>query len=177
MKNKNPNSEKFYRDLSALVTYDAATGKLFWKRRDNARSTWNTRFAGKECGGVNNEGFRGLSMVGDEGVKYWVPSHRLIWLIVYGHLPNGEIKHLDENRSNNLISNLIECSHSELAHKYRKLNPSKAVKVRGVYFNESKRKHYAKIQVNKKAYSLGYYNTAEEAEAAVIKFRKENNLI
>lgn len=54
-----------------------------------------------------NTGYVSAPLTNDNGVvKMWL-LHRLIWTVVNGEIPEGmEINHIDENKNNNIISNL-----------------------------------------------------------------------
>lgn len=89
------------------MTYDPATGSLRWVKRPldsfkRRRSwlSWNTRFAGKEVGSLHAGGYRYTKF--DGGVHL---VHRLIWMFVYGAVPE-QIDHINHNRSDNRLINL-----------------------------------------------------------------------
>jgi HNH endonuclease len=60
--------------------------------------------------------------------KHLLYAHRLVWKVVYGDIPPGmHIHHLDENKMNNNIANLLMLPHSQhmKAHwRKRKINPN-----------------------------------------------------
>lgn len=102
--------------LRAAVRYDAESGETFWLERpkdhfaaDGARHTqdhicsfWNSKHAGKNTGTtVTKRGYRFIRIN-----RCGFMAHRVIWAIVYGAWPVGEIDHIDGNKSNNRITNL-----------------------------------------------------------------------
>lgn len=63
-------------------------------------------------GGKDKDGYIIVNLRGDNGVKKVFRVHKLIWNIVNGEIPEGmEINHIDENKSNNSISNIYPLSH------------------------------------------------------------------
>ena len=102
--------------LRQLLTYDADTGLLYWKRRPQEMFTvtgvfrmWNTRYAGREA----------FALVGSHGYKYGrlfkrgLLGHRVVFALVHGHWPSTEIDHINGIRTDNRVSNLREVSSSE----------------------------------------------------------------
>src|SRR5690606_15220653 len=45
-------------------------------------------------------------------------AHRIIYAIVHGKTPEGEIDHINRNRIDNRIENLRDVSHSDNMHNY-----------------------------------------------------------
>lgn len=91
-------------------------GLLIWQERPremfaDQRSfrSWNARFAGKAAfTAINNCGYRVGNILGQSHL-----AHRIIWELVTGKAPEGEIDHIDGNRANNLPSNLRLVSRAE----------------------------------------------------------------
>lgn len=76
------------------------TGKI-WGYKKN-------KFVGK----LNKYGYMVLEMYDDNGDKHWKMLHRIIWECVNGPIPdNMEINHIDEDKTNNVISNLSLVDH------------------------------------------------------------------
>ena len=98
--------------LHELLRYDLETGKLFWRSRtaDDFSSphwmrVWNTKNAGKEAGWVGRDGYRRLGIN-----RVYFLSHRVVWVMAYGYWPE-EIDHFDQDRQNNLLTNLRDVPH------------------------------------------------------------------
>ena len=72
-------------------------------------ATWNTRYAGKEA-------FVAISALGyKEGPflgKHY-KAHRIIWKLVNGHEPKGQIDHINGVRADNRFANLRDVTGSE----------------------------------------------------------------
>lgn len=85
------NKEMTQDKLKSLFNYCPITGdftrKSSWQKVGTTRERW------------------GISVVID-GKNYLL--HRLAWLYVHGKHPENRISHIDGNKKNNAISNLIE---------------------------------------------------------------------
>lgn len=104
--------------LRKLLRYDSCTGKLHWRVRpldmfpnEASGRIWNTRFAEKEAfSELTYKGYlRGRFLY----KKYL--AHRVVWAISHGAWPNGQIDHVNGNRSDNRIENLRDVTPSENA--------------------------------------------------------------
>lgn len=88
-------------------------------------------------GHLDNDGYVCTTIYNNDGKRFTVRLHRLVWETVNGEIPYGyEVHHLDENRSNNSISNLELIEASEHKHRhfvgvnnpmYNKPNPKAAL--------------------------------------------------
>lgn len=162
-----------------LFDYDPDEGVLRWKFRtpdmfeSGARSaeqrcsSWNGRCAGKAAGSVSGYGYFQVGIPGrilDLPVENLLClSHRIIWLIVYGHWPEDQVDHRDGVGTNNLLSNLREATQSQNQHNRK--DRSKHV---GASWHRKSSKWQARISTNGKMRTLGYYDTAEEAHHAYV---------
>lgn len=102
--------------LRQLLDYDPATGLLIWKTRPlemfggdvRICNTWNTRYAGKEAlGSVDALGYK----VGHLRSVY-VRAHRVIWKLMHGVDPAGQIDHINGERDDNRAVNLRDVNQS-----------------------------------------------------------------
>lgn len=58
-------------------------------------------------GNQHPNGYWQITLMGDDHKEHHFMLHRVIWMAVNGDIPEGmEINHLDEDKSNNSISNL-----------------------------------------------------------------------
>ena len=137
-------------ELKELFHYEPDTGLFRWKfSRRGAQ-------ANSVAGSIGGNGYIQI-MINKKSLK----AHRLAWALYYNQDPGGaEIDHIDENKSNNKITNLRLASNRENGAN---TGPQKNNKlgVKGVYCGNGKFK--ARINRNGKEYHLGCYDTIEEA--------------
>ena len=147
-----------------FLHYEPETGKMTWKLR--ARhwfkfakdwKAWNKRFANANAFTCTLENGYRQGLIFGKGYS----AHRVVWLIMMGKWPEGEIDHIDGNRANNIWSNLRDVSHSENMRnaKRRKDNAGAT----GVSWSKAMQKWRARITVNYKTIYLGAYETFEAA--------------
>jgi hypothetical protein len=123
---------------------------------------------GDAAGSVGGDGYTRISI---DYKRYLL--HRLIFLYHYGYLTHGlQIDHIDADKSNNRIDNLREVTGSQNMYN-SKIRSNNKSGVKGVYWNEARRKWYPQIKVNGKYVLRGYYDTIEEAKAVIEKARDE----
>ena len=112
---------------------------------------------GDEAGTLEKSGYKRFSI---DGKHYRV--HRIVWLYHYGEFPDGQIDHINHDRTDNRIENLEMKSNLANARnqRVRKNNTSGAL---GVTWFKRDKKWRAAIQVLSKNIHLGYFDTIEEA--------------
>ena len=142
-----------------VLEYIPETGQLFWLWRDNARRSWNTRYAGQEAFRVTDRYRQGRI----DGHPYY--AHRVIWLIMTGDWPEGDIEHIDRDRTNNRWKNLRDTSHAENMHNAGMFSTNTSG-VKGVCWSKQREKWRARITIHGKAWSLGLYDTLADAATA-----------
>jgi hypothetical protein len=150
--------------LRTLLRYDADTGKLFWSERSSY--SWNRQWAGREAFTAKNE--KGYMRGGIFGKVHY--AHRVIWAIVHGEWPNGEIDHINGNQSDNRIANLrCVTKHENMRNQSRpKTNTSGVL---GVSLTRHG-KWDVQIKANGRVLHLGQYADFDEAA----KVRREANV-
>lgn len=137
--------------VKKLFNYDGIN--LRWKVKKAMRIKINSI-----AGSVNSEGYRHIEI---EGKKY--KAHRIIWLYVYGVMPEREIDHINRQKLDNRIENLRE-SNRQINSRNRSAGSNSLTGVRGVYWQANCKKWVSVIGVgNGKRVTLGYYNDIEEA--------------
>lgn len=155
--------------LRQFLDYDAESGKLFWKKRTpqtmpNATpqtlGMWNARYAGTEAGYPDKRGYLRLRL---HDVSY--PTHRIAWKLVNGADPAGVIDHLNGNQSDNRLINLRSTSQADNTRNSSRLrnNTSGA---NGVSWDKRRGLWYATIKYDGKAYSIGHFETFNDAVVA-----------
>jgi hypothetical protein len=86
--------------LRQLLDYDPTTGLLTWRRRDGQKR-WNTLYAGKPAFATKVHGYMTGRLFGEN-----VRAHRVLWALHFGQDPNGQIDHINGQKSDNRIENL-----------------------------------------------------------------------
>ena len=153
------NSSLTYEEASKILAYDPETGEIL---RLNKRSTTNR---------PSKTGYKTLSV---QGKSY--KEHRLAWLLYYKKWPDNHINHINGNPSDNRICNLEDVLPLVNANSYRKISKKNTSGYKNVYWMESKQKWAASKMYYGVSYFLGLFETAEEANDAVIQFKKDNKL-
>jgi hypothetical protein len=140
--------------LKQQLHYDPATGHFTYIH------SMHKLAAGTIAGSLSSHGYVKIIVS-----KRTYSAQRLAWLYMNGEWPKGEIDHKDNNRTNNSWDNLREATKSQNQSNaaVRKDNKSG---FKGVTWDRRSNKWRAAIRFNKKRFSLGGYDTAEEAYAA-----------
>lgn len=97
--------------LRKLLRYEPETGKLYWRRRMSHMlnepasycMTWNDRFAGKPALATKSKNGYLRGRINDVNVV----AHRVIWAMTYDDWPEGVIKHINGDPTDNRICNLM----------------------------------------------------------------------
>ena len=142
--------------LKEILDYNPITGLFTWKidRKGGSKAG--------DVAGCHQSGYIYIKI----NYKLYA-AHRLAWFFTYGQWPSEIIDHIDNNSTNNQILNLREASHSENMRN-KKTYANNKTGYKGVSLNQSSGKFQAKIRVDGKQFSLGYYSTAEEAHKAYV---------
>lgn len=97
--------------------------------------------------------------------------HRLIWAIVHGEFPKGQIDHINGNRSDNRLCNLRVVTQQQNAHNKQRDKRNKSG-FTGVCWNKKASKWQAAISVNSKTIYIGVFSTPENAHLAYLNAKK-----
>lgn len=150
-------------ELRSVLHYNPDTGIFTWVGKGHKRR------ASAIAGGVIKDGYVGIRI---NYVRYL--AHRLAWLYTYNKWPDKPIDHINGDPKDNRIINLREATDSENQRnsKRRKDNVSG---IKGVAWNNSKKKWQALIRANYKAIFVGYYDDINEAARAVRAAREKHH--
>jgi hypothetical protein len=121
---------------------------------------WKIKKYGESLKTTHHSGYIYMQIAGK---KY--AGHRLAWLSVYGHFPDGQIDHIDGNRSNNALSNLRVVS-NQVNQQNSSLRIDNSSGQVGVSWFKTRLTWRAVINVSGKQTTLGYFKILEEAIAA-----------
>lgn len=160
-------------DFSELLSYDPITGDLTWKKRactlfktKRACSAWNARYSGRKAGHRHHQdGKRRIVAVNLMGSM--MSAHRIIWIMVHGHIPDGMMPdHIDGNPFNNRLANLRIASKAE-NNRNRAASSRNTCGIKGVRYKCGK--WYARITVDGTVHYLGAHQTKGLASVAYAK--------
>jgi len=144
--------------LQNLFNYQ--DGVLTWK---NPRGRVSTD---TPAGTVSSNGYRIIKIDG----KVYL-AHRLVFLIHHGFMPEY-IDHIDGNRLNNRIENLREATKTQNGSNM-KLRSDNKTGFKGVTFHKTNKRYHAQLKVNGTNKHVGYFDTVELANDALVKARNE----
>lgn len=152
--------------LKELFDYDPITGVLVWRNRPlghfkNSQSfaSWNTKYAGKEAGCLDAEGY---FVVGINGNLF--KAHRIIYKIIHGTEPL-QIDHKNHIRHDNWQDNL-RAANNKINMQNRKLPFNSTSGIMGVFWNKNARKWMAHITADGKRIPIGRFEDLFEAICA-----------
>lgn len=121
-------------------------------------SQWKWKFDKHTGYAVRNASYNGRAFV--------MYMHRLI-----NNTPKGKITdHIDRNKLNNTKENLRTTDKSGNAYNSSRVYFPKSG-FGNVYYKKNRKNWEARVQVNKKPFTIGYYDTPELAHQAVVDFQ------
>lgn len=146
------------------LNYNAESGVVSWNerrplahfsnRKRNA-SAFATQHGGRPAGSVNNHGYI-IIKLGQQQFG----AHRLAWVLANGRWPDGDIDHINGDRTDNRITNLREVSVFDNARNQKLPRTNKSGRMGVVAYKGHWR---AQIQVNGKVKTLGEFHSFEKA--------------
>ncbi len=159
--------------LREVLEYDPETGIMIWRKRgehmfrDGAQSAkhacgrWNSRYAGTRAFTAKNaHDYLHGSIFGSDFL-----AHRVAFAIENGVWPNGEIDHIDGDRSNNSIGNLRVATRLQNT-KNTKRRSDNSSGSKGVYMARNGRSFYAQITSSLEKIHLGTFGCKTAASVA-----------
>lgn len=149
--------------LKELLHYDAASGVFTWKvfRGGGAPQV------GERAGSNTDLGYCHIAIF-----RQHYAAHRLAWFYVTGRWPKDEIDHKNGVRDDNRFCNLRESNRfSNMQNQCKAHRSNKSTGVLGAY--KWGKKYLAKINARKKVHYLGLFETAELANQAYMKAKRE----
>lgn len=94
--------------------------------------------------------------------NYPIKVHRLIWAITKGEWPNGDLDHINGNKSDNRIENLRVVTHAENMRNMRMPSTNKSGHA-GIWKDPASNSYTVRIG---KRFHVGRWPTMAEARAA-----------
>jgi|688.fasta_scaffold858151_2 hypothetical protein len=150
--------------LKEYLSYESGTGIFTW-----IKSYRNQRL-GKIVGMIDRDGYRTITFK-----RKHYRAHRLAWFYVYGKWPNIQIDHIDGIRDNNSIDNLREVSFAGNSQNQRKSHADSKYGLIGIDKLSHRKLFRARISINGKRKTLGYFKTPEEAHIAYLEAKRKHH--
>ena len=139
-------------ELRELFNYNPETG--VFKRKKHQR--WPNATTPDIAGWLNPNGYWYITI---NNKKYLL--HRLAWLYVYGYMPK-QLDHINRVSSDNRIANLRESTQSENMQN-TSMRSDNTSGFKGVSLMRRDNTWRARIKVDGKSKTIGYYKTQQEA--------------
>lgn len=149
--------------LKELLHYDPETGVFTW------RVSRGLAVKGGTAGCLCKES--GRILIGVDGKLHL--AHRLVWVYVFGCIPDSGIDHINGCPSDNRLNNLREANQSQNMQNIKnppKHNTSGAL---GVCWHKGARKWMSVIQLNGSQKYLGLFDSRELAHQAYLAAKRE----
>jgi hypothetical protein len=154
-----------YLEAANHLQYEPVTGFFTWLHIDAVRP----HLRGKSAGCAYSDGYVYIRFNGKR-----LLAHRLAWIKVHKQMPDRQIDHINMCRSENRIDNLRLATLTD-NNRNRKAQSNNTSGYKGVTFHKGTGRFQAKICVNKRRISLGYFESAERASIAYQKAAKEHH--
>lgn len=150
-------------ELRQLLRYDPKTGKLFWRARPldpNSRgpTIFNRRYAGKEAFTCRMGQKHLQGRVHNRGLL----AHRVIWALVYGEWPRGQIDHINGNPVDNRLSNLRDIPGAENQRNMKRFVTNTSG-VGGVTWQDDRQRWRVRVKFDGREKHLGRFKDFGEA--------------
>lgn len=141
--------------LKKILKYDPETGEFVWLVSPASQVKVG------DIAGTRDKGGYTLIQINYKLYK----AHRLAYLYMNGYWPEGDMDHIDQNKSNNSWSNLRAASRSNnMANRPKQKNNTSGYK--GVGWHSQLNKWRARIRYNQKLIHIGLFDCKHEAAKA-----------
>ena len=157
--------DELYKYVASLLEYDPQSGGFTWT---NCKDVL-TRLRGKPAGCTYLDWYVYIRHGGRR-----LLAHRIAWVKLHGALPDSHIDHINMNRSDNRRDNLRHATLSE-NNRNRAKQSNNTSGYKGVTFHCRTGKYQAKICINKRRISLGYFDDPSIASEAYQQAAKEHH--
>lgn len=173
--------------LKECFDYVPETGLLYWKSRPlkhfpshQSHKRFNTMYAGKIVGSLNNNNNYLSTRFRYNGSIYNHLLHRIIWKMVTGNEEDlaMDIDHIDGDGSNNKWDNLRLVTHEENGRNCKRCS-NNTPGFNGVHEDKKWGGYIARLYITledgtpKRVY-VGKFKTPEEADSALAEYRKKH---
>lgn len=149
--------------LQDVLSYDPATGMLYWRDRsadfftkERDQKAWNARYASRQAFTTIVRGYLAGTLFNRH-----VYAHRAAFALMEGRWPEN-IDHINGNKTDNRWKNLREVTHVQNMRNLPIMSNNTSG-VSGVSFIKARGLWRALIGINGKSIFLGEYDTKEKA--------------
>lgn len=162
--------------LKELFEYNPDTGILTWKcrpinhfRNEHGQRCFNAKYPGKEAGCLSRAGrtdryYKNVSLKHGNGNHFG--AHRLIWALVHGDTDCAkDVEHANGIGTDNRLSNLRLATRRQNTCN-NKTRRGTSLRLRGVGLHKASGLYYAKIRIEGRQTSLGYFKSKGLAAVA-----------
>ena len=147
--------------LRKRLRYAPETGKLYWLDCEDMPNAWRAKHREKEafiC--VGSHGYRCGAIDGR-----LLLAHRVLWALVSGAWPEGQLDHKNGDKQDNRLENLRAVSHKE-NHKNVSRRVDNTSGACGVTWDRVNKKWRAQIVVDGVLRHIGRFVSFDDAVAA-----------
>ena len=142
-----------FEEINSLLSYDPETGVLWWKVTPNNRTQ-----SGCEAGSLHRTGY---IHIGIDGKIYL--AHQVAHLLMTGQWPEGNQEHENHIRHDNRWSNIKDLATLSQNGGNRSLSNRNTSGLKGVSWDNVKRKWLSKIGFREKRITLGRFGILRDA--------------
>lgn len=153
-------------DIKTHLSYDRNTGLFLWLTNRGGKARAFTYAGYKDPDGYTRIQYN---------KKSWL-AHHLAWFYIYGTLPDTDIDHINEIKTDNRPRNLRKVFGSiQNLNKSKPRADNKSTGLKGVTVNKQKHqeRYVAAITLHGKRKYLGIFDTPEEAHSAYLVAKKD----
>ena len=147
--------------IEDCIKLDKDTGELTWRLRVN-----NAVRVGQVIGTKHNKGYKFFRLN-----RTFYFNHRVVWYLAYGEWPQGEIDHINGDKSDNRLKNLRDVTHQQ--NMLNKASQQATSKFKGVHWHKKNKKWRATLWNGTSKLHLGMFNCEKEAALAYDQAAKE----
>ena len=151
-----------YERAKELFSYSPETGELRWATKASRKVV-----PGAVAGCITVHGYRQVRVDG----KFY-KAHRIAWLLRTGEWPEHEIDHANGVRDDNRWVNLREATSAENKQNMARRSDNTSGYT-GVIFEKRVKLWEARVVMDGRIYSAGYFDTPEQAADAYAKAKSE----
>jgi hypothetical protein len=153
-------------NIKEYLSYNPLTGEFTWIKRLKTSHV----IVGGVAGTINSFGYIHIQY---NNKKYL--AHRLAWYFIYGEMPDCDIDHANEIKTDNRLTNLRLDTERENQQNISKPNKRNTSGFTGVSWHKNDKLWRAQIRVSGKYIYLGEHPSLELAHEAYLAAKREHH--